>query len=256
VIDAEGYSNPSALPGGGVLVVGSGQTGGQIAEELHQAGRETFLACGKAGWLPRRIGDRDVIAWLTETPFFEQPVTALASPLARLTGNPQASGRGGGHDMHFRTLQAMGVQLLGRLTHAEAGRLHFAADLAESVAFGDARYTDVGNLIEALCKSQGIPIPRLPEPPVFDATAPESIKVSRLSTVIFSSGFRPDYTSWVNIPTFDDLGFPLHQEGASTVAPGLFFVGVHFLRKRKSSLFFGVGEDAIVVADQIEGADS
>jgi putative flavoprotein involved in K+ transport len=256
VIDAEGYSNPSALPAGGVLVVGSGQTGGQIAEELHQAGRETFLACGKAGWLPRRIGDRDVIAWLTQTPFFEQPVTALASPLARLTGNPQASGRGGGHDMHFRTLQAMGVQLLGRLTHAEAGKLHFAADLADSVAFGDARYTDVGNLIEELCKRQGIPIPPLPEPPAFDATSPERIEVSRLSTVIFTSGFRPDYTRWVKIPTFDDLGFPLHQEGASTVSPGLFFVGVHFLRKRKSSLFFGVGEDAIVVADQIAGGDS
>jgi putative flavoprotein involved in K+ transport len=256
VIDAEGYSNPNALPEGGVLVVGSGQTGGQIAEELHQAGRETFLACGKAGWIPRRIGDRDVIAWLTQTPFFDQPVTALASPLARLTGNPQASGRGGGHDMHFRTLQAMGVQLLGRLTHSQAGKLHFAGDLAESVAFGDARYTDIGNLIEDLCKKEGLPIPPLPEPPPFDATAPESIDVSRLSTVIFSSGFRPDYTSWVNIPTFDELGFPLHKEGVSTVAPGLYFVGVHFLRTRKSSLFFGVGEDAIVVAEQIAGGDS
>jgi putative flavoprotein involved in K+ transport len=158
--------------------------------------------------------------------------------------------------MHFRTLQAMGVQLLGRLTHSQAGKLHFAGDLAESVAFGDARYTDIGNLIEDLCKKEGLPIPPLPEPPPFDATAPESIDVSRLSTVIFSSGFRPDYTSWVNIPTFDELGFPLHKEGVSTVAPGLYFVGVHFLRTRKSSLFFGVGEDAIVVADQIAGGDS
>ena len=253
VIDAESYANPSALPDGGVLVVGSGQTGGQIAEELHQAGRETFLACGKAGWIPRRIGDQDAIAWLTQTPFFEQPVTTLASPLARLAGNPQASGRDGGHDMHYRTLQEMGVQLLGRFTHADDTKLHFASDLAESVAFGDARYADVRNLLEEFCTRQEIPTPELPDPPRFYARVPSSIDLSRVGTVICSSGFRPDYASWVKIPTFDDLGFPLHHEGASTVAPGLYFVGVHFLRKRKSSLFLGVGEDAALVAQQIAG---
>jgi putative flavoprotein involved in K+ transport len=253
VIDAESYANPASLPDGGVLVIGSGQTGGQIAEELQEAGRETFLACGKAGWIPRRIGDRDAIAWLTQTPFFEQPLSALPSPLARLTGNPQASGRDGGHDMHYRTLQAIGVQLLGRLTHADETRLHFASDLAESVGFGDARYAEVRNLIDGFCKGQGIPTPELPDPPSFEASAPASIDMSRIGTVICSSGFRPDYASWVKIPTFDDLGFPLHHEGASTVAPGLYFVGVHFLRKRKSSLFLGVGEDAALVAQQIAG---
>ncbi|HXA42987.1 MAG TPA: NAD(P)-binding domain-containing protein [Candidatus Solibacter sp.] len=251
VIDAEGYTNPGALPEGGVLVVGSGQTGCQIAEEVQQSGRETFLACGKAPWIPRRIGERDTIAWVTETPFFEQPVSALPSPLAKLTGNPQASGRDGGHDLHFRTLQAIGVQLLGRFDHADESRVYFAADLAESVAFGDSRYADIKGLIHAFCKSAGISPPEIADPPAFDATAPESIELSRLGTVVFTSGFRPDYSRWVNIPTFDEMGFPLHHEGQSTVAPGLFFVGVHFLRKRKSSTLLGVGEDAGIVANQL-----
>jgi putative flavoprotein involved in K+ transport len=251
VIDAESYRNPEALPDGGVLVVGSGQTGCQIAEELQESGRDTFLACGKAGWLPRRIGDRDVIAWLTQTAFFEQPVTALPTKVARLAGNPQASGRDGGHDMHFRTLQKLGVQLLGRFSHADAAKLYFEPDLAESVAFGDARYSDACNLIAEHCKSSGISIPHLPDPPRFEAAVIESVETSRLGAVIFTSGFRPDYAGWVHVPTFDELGFPLHNEGASTVAPGLYFVGVHFLRKRKSSLLFGVGEDAAVVAEQI-----
>ncbi|HEV3232192.1 MAG TPA: NAD(P)-binding domain-containing protein [Candidatus Dormibacteraeota bacterium] len=252
-IDAEGYTNPGALPPGGVLVVGSGQTGCQIAEEVHQAGRETFLACGRAGWLPRRLGDQDMVSWLVRTPFFEQPVAALASPLARLIGNPQLSGRDGGHDLNCRTLRGMGVTLLGRFTHADGGGAYFAPDLAESVAFGDARHADIREMIARVCAGGGMPMPEMPDPPAFDARAPERVELSRLGTVIFTSGFRPDYARWVHIPTFDDLGFPVHDQGASTVAPGLYFVGVHFMRTRKSSLLLGVGEDASLVARQIAG---
>src|SRR5258708_6168160 len=233
VIDAEGYTNPGALPEGGVLVVGSGQTGCQIAEEIQQSGRETFLACGKAPWVPRRVGARDTIAGLTDTPLFEQPVSALPSPLAKLTGNPQASGRDGGHDLHFRTLQAIGVQLLGRFDHADASMVHFGSDLAESVTFGDSRYADIKNLIHGFCASNGMAAPDIPDPPAFDPTAPQSIELARPGTVGFTSGFTPDYSRWVDIPTFDEMCFPLPQEGQSMVAPRPFFVGVHFRRKRK-----------------------
>jgi putative flavoprotein involved in K+ transport len=253
VIDAEGYTNPGALPDGAVLVVGSGQTGCQIAEELKESGRETFLACGKAPWTPRRIGDRDGISWVIKTGFFDMPPTALPSPVARLTGNAQASGKNGGHDLHYRTLQAMGVQLLGRFSHADGENAVFAKDLADSVAFGDARYNDSRHMLAEYGSKNRIAVPNLPDPPAFDATAPETIELSKLGAVIFTSGFRPDYESWVKLAAFDEMGFPVHQEGASTMFPGLYFVGVHFLRKRKSSLLFGVGEDAAIVAQQVAG---
>ncbi|HEY3429017.1 MAG TPA: NAD(P)-binding domain-containing protein, partial [Acidimicrobiia bacterium] len=111
VIDTEDYRNPDGLPPGRVLVVGSGQTGCQIAEELHEAGREPALACGRAPWAPRKLGGRDVVSWLSDTNFFDLPLSALPSSAARLIGNPQTTGRGGGHDLHYRTLQAMGVHL-------------------------------------------------------------------------------------------------------------------------------------------------
>jgi putative flavoprotein involved in K+ transport len=99
---------------------------------------------------------------------------------------------------------------------------------------------------------RGLPQPEIPEPEPFDAAAPEEMKLDGFGTIVFTSGFRPDYESWVRYPgAFDELGFPVHEDGASTVAGGLYFVGVHFLRKRKSSLLIGVGEDAAIVARTI-----
>lgn len=244
VVDAEGYTEPGGIPDGRVLVVGSGQTGCQIAEELHQAGREVFLACGKTAWLPRRASGVDVFRWLVRTPFFEAGLGSLPSPLARLAGNPQMSGHEGGHDVHYRTLQAMGVRLLGRLTGVDGRRARFAPDLAASVAFGDARYLDICRLLVEQLPDP----PPLPEPTPFRGESVTELDLAGFGAVIFTSGFRPDYASWVRFPAFDEMGFPLASECASTVAPGLYFAGVHFLRKRKSSLLMGVGEDAAIVA--------
>jgi len=254
VIDAEGYRNPAGLPPGKVLVVGSGQTGCQISEELHEAGRDVFLACGRAPWITRRLGGRDFVSWLCETPFFDLALADLPSPQARLTANPQATGHGGGHDLHYRALQRLGVNLLGHFTGADSTRFHFADDLAESVAFGDARYADVGSLIRKTFESRGVAAPELPPPDTFRAAAPGSIDIAGFGTVIFTSGFRPDYRSWIHADgAFDDLGFPVTQDGRSVVVPGLYFCGVHFLRTRKSSLLMGVGEDAAIVARSIAG---
>ena len=99
---------------------------------------------------------------------------------------------------------------------------------------------------------RGLPRPEIPEPEPFSGEAPEWLNLSGFGAVVFAGGFRPDYEAWVHCPgAFDDFGFPNHEEGASTVTPGLYFVGVHFLRKRKSSLLIGVGEDAAIVARQI-----
>ena len=251
-IDLEDYRNPGDLPAGPVLVVGSGQSGCQLAEELHQSGREVFLACGRAPWMPRRLGGRDLSWWALETGFLDAPLSSLPSPAARLAANVQATGVGGGHDLHYRTLRTMGVTLLGRFLGADGRHARFAPDLGESVAWGDERNAQLMDLIRALVAERGLPRPEIPEPEPFHADAPEDVNLDGFGAAVFASGFRPDYESWVRLPgAFDELGFPIHEDGASTVAPGLYFAGVHFLRKRKSSTFAGVGEDAAIVASQI-----
>jgi putative flavoprotein involved in K+ transport len=251
-IDAAGYTNPGALPTGAVLVVGSGQTGCQIADELHRTGRDVIIACGKAGWAPRRVDGRDIVSWLVETPFLEHTVDDLPSPLSRLAANFQVSGRDRGHDLHYRTLLADGVTLTGRLLGSSGSSIRFANDLQESVAWGDARYGDICNLLKQAALNCGTRPPELPEPQPLKADPPDEINVRGLGAVIFTSGYRPAYRSWVQFPeAFDDVGFPIQRDGASTVAPGLYFMGTHFLRKRKSSTLFGMGEDAEVVARTI-----
>jgi putative flavoprotein involved in K+ transport len=252
VLDAADYRRPSDLPEGRVLVVGSGQTGCQLAEDLHLAGRDVVLACGRAPWVPRRAGGHDIVTWLGRTAYFDQALSALPSPAARLLGNVQATGRDGGHDLHFRTLQAMGVRLTGHLAGVDpaGGRVRFAPDLHESVAFGDARYEELRALFAEQLPERGYAPPELPPPEPFSADALPEVDVSSLAAVVFTSGFRPDYRRWVHLPVFDDLGFPVTVDGATSV-PGLYFCGVHFMRTRRSALLFGVGRDAAVVAASI-----
>jgi pyridine nucleotide-disulfide oxidoreductase len=251
-LDAEAYTNPDALASGAVVIVGSGQTGCQLAEEIHEAGRDVFLACGRAPWVPRRLEGRDVLAWLAETRFLETSLAELPTPQARLVANVQATGHGGGHDLHYRVLQAWGVNLLGHFLGANGRRASFANDLAESVAFGDARYNDLRDLITKTCATSGIDPPEMPDPIPFRSDTPSSLDLTHVGSVIFTSGFRPDYKRWVAFPdAFDEFGFPIQVDGASTVVDGLYFVGVHFLRKRKSSLLYGVGEDATIVVRAI-----
>jgi putative flavoprotein involved in K+ transport len=251
-IDVEQYRNPATLPPGRILLVGSGQSGCQIAEELIEAGRDVFLACGRAPWSLRTIGGHDVVWWAVETGFVEQRVSDLPHPSARLIANILATGHGGGHDLHLRTLRAAGANLVGHFLGAEDGKAHFANDLAETVAWGDERYREFRDLIGKSVRERGLPMPDLPEPEPFDGRAPDQLDLDGFGVVIFTGGFRPDYGRWVTVPgAFDDLGFPIQIEGASLAAPGLYFVGVHFLRKRKSSVLFGMGEDATVVARQI-----
>jgi putative flavoprotein involved in K+ transport len=248
VLDATQYRNPDQLPSGRVLVVGSGQTGVQLAEELHLAGKDPVLACGRAPWVPRRVGARDVASVLADAGFFDQPRYALPSPDARLVANFQATGARGGHDLHYRVLQAMGVELTGHLEAVEGGLVRFADDLSQSVAFGDARYHDIQRLVR---DRLGTVADQLPDPEPFHSTPVTELPVSSFGVVILTSGFRPDYRRWVNLPVFDDLGFPIVADDLTTAVPGLYFCGVHFLRTRRSSLLFGVGADAALVSVSI-----
>ncbi len=251
-LDVEGYRNPDELPAGEVLVIGSGQTGCQLAEEFHEAGREVVLSCGRAPWLPRSFGGRDMVWWALEVGFLDHTVDDLPSPDARLWANVLGTGHGGGHDLNLRTLRAAGITLVGHFRGADGRQARFADDLAESVAWGDDRYRQFRELVRATAMERGLAMPDLPDPEPFDAAAPTQIDLSGFGAVVFAGGFRPDYARWIRVAdAFDELGFPIQTDGASGVAPGLFFVGTHFLRTRKSSLLSGVGDDAAIVASAI-----
>jgi putative flavoprotein involved in K+ transport len=252
VLNIADYRNPIQLPDGPVLVVGSGQSGCQVAEELTATGREVVLSCGRTPWAPRRIGGRDIVWWATEDGFFDQTIDELPSPQARLLANSVSTGRDGGRDLHLRTLRAMGVELAGRLIGVDGHRARFADDLAESVAWGDERYLMFVSDLPELAKRLGLPPPEIPELEPFEAGGPGEIDLTGIGAVIFTAGFRPDHGSLLPWPdVVDDMGFPIQRDGASLTVPGLYFMGTHFLRKRKSSLLLGVGEDAAVVADSI-----
>jgi putative flavoprotein involved in K+ transport len=123
--------------------------------------------------------------------------------------------------------------------------VRFAEDLAQSVAFGDARYEDMRRLVRGRLGSVA---DDLPDPEPFRCTRTESLPVTSFGAVILTSGFRPDYRGWVQLPVFDELGFPVVEDDLTTAVPGLYFCGVHFMRTRRSALLFGVGADAALVA--------
>ena len=251
-LDTAGYRGPQSLPDGDVLVIGSGQSGAQIAEELRLAGRRVYLSCGRAPWVPRRWAGHDIVWWLVASGFMDQPAASLPSPAARFISNPLASGHEGGHDLNLRTLRAMGVTLTGRFLGSDGSEAVFAPDLAENVAWGDARYHEFMDLFRRAALERGIEAPEPAEPEPLDGVAPERVDLSGFGAAVFTGGFRPDFRAWLPWPAaFDDHGFPLQHDGESTVVPGLFFVGVHFLRTRKSALLMGVGEDAAAVARRI-----
>jgi putative flavoprotein involved in K+ transport len=252
VFDVSQYRNPAELPDGAVLVVGSGQSACQIAEELTLAGRDVVMACGRAPWFPRRPGGRDMFDWLLDSQFFDQPPEKLPTPAARFGANPQVTGAAGGHDLNYRTLHSLGVRLGGHLAGAEDGTIRLAADFAQSLAVGDAAYTMLRDLVFGVCDSTGAERPHLPDPAPLEPVPLESVPARGLGAVVVAAGFRSRYAEWVDIPGIvDDMGFPVHVNGESVVAPDLHFVGVHFLRRRRSSLLFGVGDDAAATAELI-----
>ena len=248
-LDVRSYREPAQVPDGRVLVIGSGQSGCQIAEELHEAGHDVVLSCGRAPWLPRRFGGHDLVWWAAETGFLDVEIGALPAE-ARLWSNPLASGHGGGHDLHLRTLHALGVTLVGRFLDGDGGRLRFGDDLGSCIAWGDDRYRDFQGLVRRLADERGFDATGvLPDPEPLEPTPPAELDARGFGSVVFTGGFRPAYGDLIGVSeAFDEVGFPIHVDGQSTAVPGLFFVGVPFLRKRKSSILYGVGEDAAIVA--------
>ena len=248
------YHNQSHLPPGAVLVVGSGQSGVQIAEELADAGQTVYLSVGSAGRVPRRYRGRDIFGWL-DAIVREGPAHGVALPTAdklpdprmRLAGNPHLSGHGGGHDTNLRAFAASGrMTLLGRITGVSGERLDLADDLPAKLAFADAFFGErFQPLIEALIAAQGIDAPPDDREPVaHDPPVPRTLDLvaAGISSVLWTTGYRRDY-DWIDAPITDELGFPRQVRGVGEI-PGLFFIGALWQSSQASATLFGVDTDA------------
>ncbi|MBR0936341.1 NAD(P)-binding domain-containing protein [Bradyrhizobium jicamae] len=252
-VHASGYKNPAQLPGGAVLVIGAGASGAQIAEELLRAGRRVFLSVGRHNRLPRRYRGRDLFWWLAEMGIDQTPVEQRGP--SRLL--PVISGAYGGNTIDFRRFAAEGVTLLGRATAARDGVIEIAPDLVTSVSNGDAFYATFLGMVDDFIGTRGLACPddaaaraRLPDPPSLTAALRTlDLRAEGIGAVIWATGYGLDL-GWIDIPVLDARGEPRHRHGISEV-PGLYFLGLQWLSRMKSSFLSGVGDDAAVLADHI-----
>ncbi len=252
-VHASRYKNPEQLPPGAVLVAGAGASGAQIAEELHRAGRRVFLSVGRHTRLPRRYRGRDLIWWLSELGI-DRTTTEQRGPSRLL---PVISGAYGGHTIDFRRFAACGMTLLGRLKAARNGVLEIAPDLGESLANGDVVYATFLNMVDAHVQLHGLDFPdepaaraQLPDPPCVNAPwLRVDVGAENINAVIWATGYGVDF-GWIDVPVLDAHGEPVHRNGITDI-PGLYFLGLQWLARMKSSFLSGVGDDAAVLADHI-----
>jgi len=248
------YRNPHSLPPGAVLVVGSAQSGSQIAEELYQSGRKVYLCVGSAGRIPRRYRGKDTFEWAHLSGFLDRTPDMLPSPKGRFAGNPQLSGKGGGHTLNLHQFARDGVTLLGHITNAADHVIALAPDLQENLARSDDFEANFCKMIDKHIAQQELDAPREDLPQLRDGyNTPEilelDLKAAGVTTIIWAMGYSSDF-SLVKLPTFDADGFPIQQRGVTNYA-GLYFVGMPWLYKMKSGLLIGVGEDAAHIAAHI-----
>ena len=250
------YRNPGQLPDGAVLIVGSAQSGTQIAEELYQNGRTVYLCVGSAPRVPRRYRGRDIFAWLSDTGFTERTVDKLPSPKAKFAGNPHLSGRDGGRTINLHLFARDGVKLLGHMAGAQDGKVKLLPDLKENLARADQAEADIIAMIDQYIEKHGINAPQEDLPKHQDGYVLEEIteldlQAAGIRTVIWAMGFKFDY-SLVKLPVTDEDGYPVQQRGV-TQFPGLYFIGMSWLYKHKSPLLMGVGEDAQYIVSHLIG---
>jgi putative flavoprotein involved in K+ transport len=250
-LHAAEYRNPAALPAGAVLVVGSGASGCQIADELIGSGRRVFLSVGHHRRVPRRYRGRDVFWWRRELGEWDQTVDTTPPDRRRTT--PVMTGVRGGYDVDLRQSAARGVGLLGRIAGVAGGRIAFAPDLECRLQEADSAYDEFIAACDALARERDGLAPREPagERAVRALTGREDLDIEAdgIAAVIWATGYELDF-GWIEFPIFDAAGRPLQYRGATAV-PGLYFVGLHFMHKLKSSLVSGVGEDAAHIAGLI-----
>lgn len=253
------YRSAVDLPGGAVLVVGAGQSGVQVAEDLVAAGRTVYLCTSAVGRLRRRQRGRDSLEWLTENGFYDVTAEQLPDPRMMSMPIPQISGVGRlGHTVSLQSLAELGVVLLGRPVSVEGARIALDGSLGANIAFGDKVSAELNGLIEKRIRDTGATPPPL-EPDPADTPHPDPASVrspdvldldaSGVSTVIWATGFTSDF-GYLRVPVLDDHGLPTHDHGAARV-PGIHFLGLRWLTDRKSALLFAAASESAAAVQRI-----
>jgi len=253
------YRNPAQLPEGAVLVVGCGQSGAQIAEDLHLAGRKVHLATGHAPRCARFYRGREVVDWLADMKYYEMPVTE--HPLregVRDNTNHYVTGRDGGRDIDLRRFALEGMELYGVLSGFDSGNFELQPNLRDNLDAADDTYNRINASIDKHIAAKGI---EAPPPSVYSPVWEPAQERTRLDlaaagigSVVWCIGFLPDF-AWVDAPVFNGRGAPVHLRGV-TNEPGLYFLGLPWLHTWGSGRFSGVAGDAAFLAETIENRRS
>jgi putative flavoprotein involved in K+ transport len=251
------YRNPDMLPEGGVLIVGSSASGIQLADEIHSSGRPVTLAVGKHTRLPRRYRGKDIFWWLEQLKILDQtPDQVHDFELSRHQPSLQLVGRPDHNSLDLPMLQERGVRLTGRVVGVESGQNFLLDDnLVSYTATADAKLAKLLKRIDdfviqtGLTKQVGDPEPV--NPFFWPAPAPTEVNLKevKIRTVIWATGFTRKYP-WLKVPVLDEQGEIMQKQGV-TPHPGLYVLGLQFLRHRKSAFIDGVGQDAGALAQHI-----
>jgi len=247
------YFNPQQLPEGGVLVVGAGSSGVQIADELQRAGREVYLSVGPHDRPPRAYRQRDFCWWLGVLGLWD----AAASQPGKEHVTIAVSGARGGHTVDFRALAQQGVKLVGLTEAFQGSKVTFLPDLAENIARGDENYLSLLDAADAYIARNGLDLPEEPQARDFlaepacvtDPILQLDLTAAGVKTIIWATGYKADY-SWLQVDAFDENKKPKHQRGVSSEA-GVYFLGLPWLSRRGSTFIWGVWHDAKYIADHI-----
>lgn len=261
-LHAAAYRSPGAVPAGAVLVVGSAQSGVQIAEDLVEAGRTVYLCTSRVGRLRRRQRGRDSLDWLVRVGFYDQTPDQLPDPAMMAMPIPQISGVGPlGHTVGLQSLEALGVRLLGRPIGVAGDRVELDDALGANIAFGDRVSAELNAVVERGMRALGVTPPPLepdaadePHPDPTSVHAPDhlDLEAQGISTVIWATGYVADF-EFLRVPVLDERGVPIHDRGAARV-PGIHFLGLRWLTKRKSALLHAADEESAALSARIAGA--
>jgi putative flavoprotein involved in K+ transport len=246
-VTANVYRNPSELDDGGVLVVGASATGLQLADEIHKSGRPVTLAVGEHVRMPRVYRGRDIQWWMLAAGVLDQRIEDVDDPVrARRVPSPQLVGTPERSTLDLNALSGRGVELVGRLAGIRNGKALFSGSLRNVCAMADLKMNRLLAALDGWADANGVaaevdPVERL-EPTSVAKTPALGIGLGdEIRTVVWATGFRPDY-SWLDVPVFDARGALRHDRGIID-APGLYVLGLPYLRRRKSSFIHGAEDD-------------